>query len=212
MNFIENIVMESITISILKKYQFIFFSKAAKSIHFLPVLILLTFSGCSGKNDEYGIERYFDQEARDTLLVNMVTYIGKKPRLADFETRHNQEHRIFYTLQARDFRFQYYYISDDSVHYYYLIRPARSTAGDLRGVGGRFRVRHDLSLFEFEETFNTPVLPEESLVVRGKSLFIEMINTGNVDRYLKNKNYVEWPDDRLKYDRSKNEWRYDVIQ
>jgi hypothetical protein len=42
-------------------------------------------------------------------------------------------------------------------------------------------------------------------------LFLEMIKSGNVDKYSGNIEYIEWPDDRLKYDRIRNEWRYDVV-
>ncbi len=180
------------------------------AIFMLTVIILLTLAGCTAQNDEFSIEKYFDQESRDTLLVNIVTYIGIKPRFADFHTRHNHEHRKYYTLQANNFRFRYYHVSSDSTHYYYLIRPARSKNGNLRGVGGRFRITHNLALYSFEEIFNTPVLPEEKLVNRGRILFIEMLEKGNIGRFIENNEYVEWPDDRLKYDREKNEWRYDV--
>lgn len=178
----------------------------------ITLVILLPALLCCKTSTEYKIDIYFDKESQDSLLVNMVTYIGRKPRTADFETRHDPVHRRFYILQANEFKFHYYHVSPDSIHYYYLIRPARSTTGNLRGVGGRFKIRQDLSLYEFEELFNTPVLPEEELITRGRSLFMEMIYSGNVDKYLENKDYIEWPDERLKYDKIKNEWRYDVIQ
>jgi hypothetical protein len=172
--------------------------------------VVLSIAGCNSDKNEFSVEKYFDRVSRDTLLVNMVTYIGVKPRFADFQSRHNPQHRKFYTSQARNFRFQYYHVTPDSIHYYYLIRPARSTKGNLRGVGGRFRINQKLELVEFEEIFNTPVLPEVTLESRGRTLFVEMVDKGNVDRFLGNIEYVEWPDDRLKYDREKKEWRFDV--
>lgn len=184
-----------------------------KQFHFIPAIIfLLSFAGCQINKQEYSIDNYYHDNQKDTLLVNIVTYIGYKPTLTDYQTRHQPEHRKFYTEQSGRYNIQYYYISDDSTHYYYLIRPARSPRGNQRGVGGRFKITAHLKLYDFEEIFNTPVLPEENLIDIGKILFHEMINSGNVDKYSGNIEYIEWPDDRLKYDRIKNEWRYDVVE
>jgi hypothetical protein len=142
-------------------------------------------------------------------MVNIVTYIGKKPGRADYQTRHNAEYSKFYTDQAKLFSFRHFYISADSVHFYYLIRPVRNSRENLRGAGGRFKLRSPLEIYELEELFITPVLDEEELMSKGKVLFREMV-WGSMDKYLNDKNYVEWPDERLQYDRAKNEWRYDV--
>jgi hypothetical protein len=182
-----------------------------KLFHIIPAIVfLLSFAGCQIHKQDYRIENYYQENQKDSLLVNIVTYIGYKPKLADYQTRHNPEHREFYKEQSAGYNIYNYYISSDSIHYYYLIRPARSPRGNLRGVGGRFKVTEKLKFYEFEEIFNTPVFPEEELIDIGKILFREMINSGNVDKYSGNIEYIEWPDDRLKYDRNKNEWRYDV--
>ncbi len=174
------------------------------------IIISLLSISCGKVEDHFSVHNYFDQKRQDSLLVNIVTYIGKKPRLADYQTRHNAEHRNFYTQQAKQFRFQYYYVSADNVHYYYLIRPARSTRGNLRGAGGKFKMRGHLEIYDLEELFITPVLDEEELVTKGEALFREMVGSGNINKYINYKNYIEWPDERLKYDRARNEWRYDV--
>ncbi len=171
-------------------------------------IILINCKGSSGTYDPYN---YYTTDKKDTLLVNIVTYIGKKPRLADHQTRHNQEHRKFYTQQSQDYKLVYYYITDDSTHYYYIIRPARSPRGNTRGVGGRFRMKESMKLYDFEELFNTPVLDEQELMEIGETLFTEMVNSGNINHYHGNKEFIEWPDERLKYDKIKNEWRYDVV-
>ena len=59
---------------------------------------------------------------------------------------------------------------------------------------------------EFEEVVNTPHLDEKVLKERGKFLFTELIKTGNLDKYLPMKHYVEWPDVNLVYDKKLNEW------
>lgn len=177
----------------------------------IGAVIISFFSiSCRKADDRFSVSGYFDQQTQDSLLVNIVTYIGKKPRLADYQTRHNTDHRNFYIQQAKQFRFQYYHVSDDSVHYYYLIRPARSTRGNLRGAGGKFKTRDHIEIYDLVELFITPVLGEEELFAKGEVLFMEMIRSGNPDKYISDKNYIEWPDERLRYDRTRNEWRYDV--
>ena len=174
-------------------------------------IIVLAFAGCK-KAEEFKIDKYFSLQQQDSLLVNMVTYIGKKPKLADWQTRHEPQHEEYYKNLSKSFKFIYYHIADDSTHYYYLVRPARSTKGNTRGVGGRFKLGESFQLIDFEEIFNTPILPEQELVEVGRTLFVELITTGNIDRYLNNRSLIEWPDDRLMYDRVKKEWRYDVVE
>ncbi len=166
---------------------------------------------CKGDPEVFSPDNYYATDIKDTLLVNIVTYIGKKARLADYQTRHNPEHRQFYTQQSKDYKLVYYYITDDSTHYFYIMRPARSLRGNTRGVGGRFRMKKLLTLHDFEELFNTPVLDEQELQMIGKTLFREMLDSGNVDFYMGNKDFIEWPDERLRYDKTRNEWRYDVV-
>jgi hypothetical protein len=177
----------------------------------LTIIISLTILGCK-QEEGYSIDKYFSQQQQDSLLINLVTYIGKKPKFADWQTRHEPQHNEYYRNHSKSFKFVFYLVTPDSTHYYYIIRPARSTTGNTRGVGGKFRLGKNLQLIDFEEVFNTPILPEQELFEVGQTLFIEMINTGNIDRYINNRNLIEWPDDRLKYDKEKKEWRYDVVE
>lgn len=175
----------------------------------LTGLVFILFSCNSSR--KYDITRYHSQETIDTLLVNMVTLIGVKPKTADWQTRHLPQHRKHYVQIAKQFSFDRYYISPEGVHYFFMVRPARHARGNQRGVGGKFRMNENLELYEFEELFNTPVMPYDQIIAKGREIFAEMINTGNVDNYVRRKDFIEWPDDRLKYDKQKNEWRYDVV-
>ena len=150
---------------------------------------------------------FFSPEEASSLLVNMVTYIGRKPPLATNTTRFHEEFRTYYVQYAQEFRPLYFLIAPNGRHYYYLTRPARSTQGNRRGVGGMFYLENN-TLHDFIELFNTTVMSEEELEVAGWELFRTMVMKGHVDEYLDNRHYIEWPDDRLKYDRQLFEWRY----
>ncbi|MBW6497691.1 MAG: hypothetical protein K0B09_04830 [Bacteroidales bacterium] len=158
---------------------------------------------------QYRIENYFSTDQKDTLLADMVTFIGVKPKTATTQTRFESEFRPYYVAYSRQFQIIYFYVNNEADHYYYLIRPARSLAGTTRGVGGRFRLENE-KITDFEEVFNTPVFDEDKLFEIGETLFLEMIETGDVNRYLGNKLFIEWPDDRLRYHKGLHEWRYDV--
>jgi len=185
--------------------------KRLRILSTLIIIISVTILGCK-QEEKYSINRYYSSQEQDSLLVKMVTYIGKKPKLADWQTRHEEQYIEYYKNLSKSFKFVYYHITIDSTHYYYLIRPARSTKGNTRGVGGKFQLGENFQLIDFEEIFNTPILLEQDLVEVGRTLFVELITTGNIDRYLNNRSLIEWPDDRLRYDRVRKEWRYDVIE
>ncbi len=177
-------------------------------------LLLIAMASCSMKQNKNGQEitqfsvlNFFSQQDADSLLVDMVSYIGRKPPFATSMSRFDAEYRSYYINYAKEFDLVFHHASPEGVHYYYLIRPARSTLGNRRGVGGTFRFDEG-GISQFEELFNTPVSDEETLKRIGKELFNEMIEKGHVEAYAKKKEYIEWPDDRLKYNKEAFEWRY----
>ncbi|MFO7721987.1 MAG: hypothetical protein R6V49_02075 [Bacteroidales bacterium] len=187
------------------------------------VASILIFIGCSGSKEhkeaepqfdlkefggQYSVLNFFDQDNADTLLVNIITFIGKKPPLADHLTRFDARFREHYIQQKDAYHFVYYHIGDDSTHYFYIARPARSVKGNTRGVGGMFRLQGELSIAGFEEVFNTPVADAKELRKIGAVLFNELISKKNVNDLLGDTSLIEWPDHRMKYDKEIFEWRY----
>lgn len=157
----------------------------------------------------YHIDRYIPREQQDSLLVNVVTLMGVKPRYADHQTRMEPRYRQFYIEQSRNYYFYRYYVDDNGLHFFYMIRPARHPLGNRRAIGGSFRLGDDLELLDYREEFVTQVLEEERLRELADVLFPALI-AGDLQQHLSNKLIIEWPDDRLRYDLQKREWRYDV--
>ncbi len=177
-------------------------------------ILLLAMTSCTlqqNRNDQeqnnHSVLNFYSQQDADTLLVDLVTYIGRKPPLATSISRFDATFRAYYINYANEFDLLFYHVSPEGIHYYYLIRPARSVLGNKRGVGGMFRVNEE-GISQFEELFNTPVSDEETLKRIGEELFDEMVKKGHVEAYADNKDYIEWPDERLKYYKETNEWRY----
>jgi hypothetical protein len=162
----------------------------------------------AAKKAKYDVHQWFPGDTADTLLTNMVTWIYKRPTEAINQDRSDPRFRYWYLRHTPQFTHLYHHLAADGTHWFYLIRPARSVHGDLRGVGGRFRTNAKLEMLDFEEVFNTPIMPRADLERTGLLLFEEMLANGNVDKYLADRSLIEWPDDRLKYDKDRREWRY----
>ena len=145
----------------------------------------------------------------DSLMVELTTIMGQRPKGVLNQDRHEPRYRKYYTDLSKEFSLIYYHVTPDGCHYYYALRPARNNTGKVnRGVGGRFRLNTDGEVILFEEVFNTKIFPKGELEEMGLELFKEMIETGGIGKFINNKKLVEWPDDRTIYDMGLNEWIY----
>ncbi len=156
---------------------------------------------------QFDVSSYFEAEEADSLLADMVTYIGRKPPMATSHSRFDSIFRSYYVNYAKEFNHAYHFVNEQDIHYFYITRPARSTQGNRRGVGGSFTMQEN-KITDFEERFNTPVSDEEHIREIGLVLFKELVSMGHVDEYGHRKEYIEWPDARLKYNKEMFEWRY----
>lgn len=64
------------------------------------------------------------------------------------------------------------------------------------------------SISGFEELFNTCVMFEEALLDMGQTLFENMLKRNEMEDLPNREGVIEWPDERLKYDKELFEWRY----
>ncbi|QOI96922.1 MAG: hypothetical protein HRU69_05175 [Flammeovirgaceae bacterium] len=171
-------------------------------INSLTVFFIAFFS-CSDKQDP---RNYFDDRQRDSLLADIITYIYVRPTGATWETRFNPEFRKFYVTSLPKFKLEKLYRDKSDIYYFFIIRPARSAEGVLRGVGGKFRIDDRGNITSFVEVYNTPVGPITELHKKGTELFNHMVKHGHVDEYLLNDEYLEWPNAWTYYDTIRHEW------
>lgn len=172
------------------------------AIFYLIVLSFLFFS-CSEKQDS---QAYFSDQQRDSLLTDIITYIYIRPAGADWDTRFNPEFRKFYVTSLPKFKLEKLYRDKSDLFYFFIIRPARSAEGTMRGVGGKFRINDQGRITSFIEMYNTPVGSITELQKKGVELFSHMVKHGNVDDYLLNDEYLEWPNAWTYYDTIRHEW------
>lgn len=179
----------------------------------ITVLIFLSgvfFSCRRHQSDPYTAQK-LPQAERDTLLVDLIARVYSLPEgQTGFNPQRLEERfRPYFISQKDKFDLLYYHVRPDSTHLFFMIRPARNAKNQNRGVGGRFRRGTDGKMMEFEELFVTPHLQEDTLRMRGKELFYELVKKGNVDMYLPSPAFVEWPNNLgAYYDKTRLEWRY----
>ena len=175
-----------------------------KNILIILSVFVLLFS-CNSK--KYQASEYFSSTEQDTLLTNIITYIYLPAPGADNTTKFETRFRSFYVKALPFFKIQNYYQTEDGWNYVFLIRPVSSSPVFRRGVLAKFKLKEGSLMPEsFEEIINTPHLTEEIVEERGGFLFRELIKDGNVDKYLPMKQYIEWPDDHLQYNKATHEW------
>ncbi len=182
----------------------------------LPLLIalfLLLLSACLQTKEQriYNPDTYLTQADKETLMVDIISRIYTLPE--NMRSLNNQRtelpFRRYFAAQLPKFQLKFYHITPDSTHLFYVIRPARNAKNYNRGVGGRFKKCNN-QLYDFEEVFVTPCMPDDSLLIRGEELFREFVKSGNVNMYLMSPLFIEWPNEMSVYDKKKMEWVYRV--
>jgi hypothetical protein len=159
----------------------------------------------------YEPSRYFNQAEQDSLTVRLVTYIGVKPKHADYLNRHDIEYRPFYRKQAESFSFHKLLKSTDGRIFFYVIRPARHPIYEKRAIGGWIIADNTLNIIDVEEVFATFAMEEGKLKYHSANLFLQLIKEETLTNTTVPQ-LIEWPDNRCRYDKTRHEWRYDLME
>lgn len=171
---------------------------------YIILLAGLVTWACS--SEKYSTNAYYSDAERDTLLTNIITYVYNTAPGATHTTKWQAQYRPYYVKNLPSFYIENYFIAPDGWHYYFLIRPVGSS-DKRRGVLGKFKLEAgSLKPQQFEEVVNTPHLDEEVLRERGHFLFKKLVEKGNLDEYLAMKQYIEWPDSNLVYNKETKQW------
>jgi hypothetical protein len=158
---------------------------------------------------DFGFEQHIQSPEADSLLVDMMVYIYRKPDGVAWDQRFDNKYRGYYTARISLFEHAYLHKKEDGSFLYFILRPGRQENNrTVRGAGGMMTLENG-SIVDFEETFNTGIGSREEILDIGYQILIEWAETGSWERFAQDRNYIEWPDDRLKYDKVRHEWRYE---
>ena len=174
--------------------------------HFNYTLFFLLVVLIQGCNKKHNPTNYFSDTELDSLKVQMITYIFQAPEGANWQTRFEEKYKPYYVSSLPKFTLERLYKSESGKYYFYMLRPARSSQGSQRGVGGSFYLNKDNRIYSFKEIFNTPVGSVEELQKKGDELFAWIINHNNVNDIMLNADLIEWPTQWSYYDTVRYEW------
>ena len=171
----------------------------------LGLLITISILSCQSKNSKFNI--YLSDNQRDSLLTNIVTYIYTLAPNATPQTKFQAQFKGFYTKNLSKFTLENLQQSPEGWTYFFVIRPV-GASNFKRGVLGKFKLKENSTMpTEFEEIANTPHLKEGIVKERGEYLFQELLKNGNLNAQMPMKQYIEWPDEHLAYDKKVHEWK-----
>ncbi len=144
---------------------------------------------------------------QDRIFLQLVTLTDKRPAGATVDNRDSVAFVDYYTARLRVHEFGNYYIAD-SVRYFQLYKVVPSLFKERIAIGGRYKTDGKGNITEFEELYTTPKLKPEVFEETANELFLEMVNKGNVDAYLKQKAMIEFPDANCHYNKETRSWIY----
>ena len=171
----------------------------------IGLFIIISILSCQSKNSKFNI--YLSDNQQDSLLTNIVTYIYTLAPSAVLQTKFQPRFRGFYAKNSSKFTLENLQQSPNGWTYFFVIRPVGGS-NFKRGVLGRFKLKENSTTpAEFEEIANTPHLKEEVVKERGAYLFQELLKNGNLNAQIPMKQYIEWPDEHLAYDKKVHEWK-----
>lgn len=185
----------------------IFILKYMKRLFLLILLIVTVCISCSLKKDKFSPDTYFDAAERDTVLVGILSHILLPPPYVNGIDRIKPKYHIYYYEQSIKFELDKLFREEKSDKYYFLVYRPGNKPGELRGVGGSFKLDSDFNFKYFREVFVTPILPQAEARKRSEFLFQEMQNN-QIEQYLKMKTYVDWPNEISYYDTLSFEWKW----
>jgi hypothetical protein len=180
---------------------------------YLKKSVMLVMAGwvvfsCSSK--KYNADQYLSKADQDSILMCITIYDAKLPEGSDatLQTRFNEKYRPYYEKVKSISGMPYYYVAPDSTHYFLIMKRAISIhPNDKRTIGGRFKLDSNKKIYDYEEVFWMPRMDQDEALDKGKTLFTEMVEKGNVDRYLSDREYIEFPDAACYFDKSAATWK-----
>jgi hypothetical protein len=177
-----------------------------KQIIFL-VFISLGIASCETK--KYSPETYLSEDTKNELLLKILPNFAHLPKGYTYERRFESSLNTFYTEEIKKYKIQHYFISNDSVHYFMVNRPAPSLFEKRLAISGKFKIDQQGKISNYEEIFWTFKMKLPELQEKGQILFNEMVEGGNLAEYMPGKKAEEWiefPDNRVSYNKEQQKW------
>jgi hypothetical protein len=169
------------------------------------LFFLLLITSCNS-SISFDAKDYVTEKELDDILIQCIRIMHRLPQGANKETRWEERFDEYYMNEAGKFKVVHFAVKND-FHHIYLFRPARNVNNCNRGTAVRFKW-DGTKLTDFEETFVTPMMPDDKIVEAGKNIFKHYVKTGTFGKYEGDIDWIEWPNNSQYYDKETNEWAF----
>lgn len=162
------------------------------------------------KNTAHDPNQFFNSQQQTEILKQAVRYSAKLPPNATHETKFDTAFNWYYDLAAKECDIRKVAKEKDSTYFFLMTRKARSIWPAREAIGGKMKLNGRLYLQDYEETFRTWKMTEDSLNTRAFELFERMVKGEDLTPFrarYKGDRYIEFPDDRYYFNKEQKRWR-----
>ena len=175
------------------------------------MLLVSLFTSCNDSK-KYDPLSYLDDIQQQGMLRKIIPYCAKLPEPYSIADRFNPELDSFYREEIKKYKLQHYFISEDSVHYFMINRPAPSLYEKRLAIAGRFKKDGQI-ITDYEESFWTFKMKDQELREKGKVLFAQYVEGKDISGYMpgkKEEEWIEFPDVHCSYDKETQCWKFSM--
>jgi hypothetical protein len=174
---------------------------------YIAVAFILLLVSC---RDKFDAKTNLGETTYHELLLGLAPYVNKKPKSATMEERFDRRFASYYEQRIMEQQSEIrYYVATDSVHYFFYVnKDLTSLYEHYRGHGGYFVYDDEGAIKTLNILYYTPRWTKEEVNEKGRELFEEMLKTGNVKKFMGNRDYIQTPNNDFYYDVTNNLWQY----
>ena len=165
------------------------------------------FAGCTPYNPDNYLK---SQEEKDSLVISFLPYVLPRPDNISLAQRFSDSMSVFFKnrMKSNELALNSYYINSDSLHYCMFVRrDLKSLYIDYRAVAASFKRNKD-SIYDVELKFLTPMFRRDTIYRKADELFKVLVETGNVNSYIGNRDFIDWPSQDVYYDKVEKKWAF----
>lgn len=158
----------------------------------------------------YDAKKNLSENEYHQTLAKVAPYVIGKSDEFSYEARFLPENKAFYDnfISLTGGELVYFKERDSASLFYFQYRDLTSLYEHYRGLGGYFRHDENGEISFLNILYHTPRLTKTEISERAKLLFEQMLQKGNVNTFLGNKQFIQTPNDDFYYNTSLNRWDY----
>ncbi|MBC7449897.1 MAG: hypothetical protein H7259_00255 [Cytophagales bacterium] len=180
-----------------------------KYITFFCVLIC-GFSSCSDKNKEYDPLKIVTDSQLDSILQDIIVYTDEHtPDSINATNRFEYKNKPFFTGLRTNYSFKYLSKGLDGSYSYFISKKARGTDDMFVGMAGKVILSPQYHIINLEESFRMWRMTKAELDKKGIQVYKDFVEGKSLEQYMnvEEKQYIEFPNDHVAYDKIKHEWK-----